>query len=83
MFTKDALEYSSIPLPDRANMTDAEMHSAALAFLDRMQTRHSVRDYSDRPVARDVIEACIRTAGSAPSGANHQPGILWQSPIPL
>ena len=73
MFAKDSLNYSEIPLPDRADMTDAEMSDAALAFLDTMRTRHSVRDYTDRPVARDVIENCIRTAGSAPSGANHQP----------
>ncbi|MBV1926928.1 MAG: nitroreductase family protein [Rhodobacteraceae bacterium] len=73
MFAKDSLNYSEIPLPDRANMSDAEMRDAALAFFNTMRRRHSVRDYSDRPVARDVIESCIRTAGSAPSGANHQP----------
>ncbi|MBV1896973.1 MAG: nitroreductase family protein [Rhodobacteraceae bacterium] len=73
MFAKDSLTYSEIPLPDRTNMSDAEMRDAALAFFNTMRTRHSVRDYSDRPVAREVIESCIRTAGSAPSGANHQP----------
>ncbi|MFT5343240.1 MAG: iodotyrosine deiodinase [Paracoccaceae bacterium] len=73
MFTKDSLNYSAIPLPDRANLTDAEMRDAALAFYDHIRTRHSVRDYSERPVAREVIETCIRTAGTAPSGANHQP----------
>ncbi|MCB1310661.1 MAG: nitroreductase family protein [Sedimentitalea sp.] len=73
MFAKDALGYSAIPLPDRATMTDAEMAAAALAFHARMRTRHSVRDFTDRPVPRAVIETCLRTAGSAPSGANHQP----------
>lgn len=73
MFAKETLSYSAIPLPDRADMDDAEMRTAALAFYDKMRTRHSVRDYSDRPVTRDVIESCIRTAGTAPSGANHQP----------
>lgn len=38
-----------------------------------MKRRHSVREYSDRPVAEEVIAACIETAGTAPSGANHQP----------
>ena len=38
-----------------------------------MRRRHSVRDFSDRPVPREVIEACVRAAGTAPSGANHQP----------
>ena len=73
MFAKDTLTYAPHPLPDRAEMTDAQMRAAAQAFYDKMRQRHSVRDYSDRPVARDVIESCIRTAGSAPSGANHQP----------
>lgn len=73
MFAKDRIEYCPIDLPDRAEMTDEEMLAAACAFYDKMKRRHTVRDFSDRPVARDVIEECIRTAGTAPSGANHQP----------
>ena len=73
MFAKDSLSYCAIPLPDRQEMTDDEMRAAAQDFHDRMRTRHSVRDYSDRPVPREVIESCLRTAGTAPSGANHQP----------
>ena len=38
-----------------------------------MKTRRTVRDFSSKPVPRDVIENCIRTAGNAPSGANQQP----------
>jgi nitroreductase len=38
-----------------------------------MRTRHTVRQFSDRPVKRDIIEAAVRSAGTAPSGANHQP----------
>ena len=45
----------------------------ARAFAARMAERRSVRDFSDRPVPRGIIEAAIRTAGSAPSGANLQP----------
>ncbi len=73
MFSKQALTYRAIPLPDRADLTDAEMSRAATAFFEKMRTRHTVRDYSDRPVPRAVIEDCIRAAGTAPSGANHQP----------
>jgi nitroreductase len=54
-------------------MDDGAMLAAAEAFRAQMARRHSVRDFADRPVPRAVIEACIRTAGSAPSGANHQP----------
>jgi len=73
MFVREKLEYTAIPLPDRADMSDAEMQAAAAAFYDKMKRRHTTRDYTDKPVPRAVIEDCIRTAGSAPSGANHQP----------
>lgn len=73
MFAKDRLTYNSVPLPDRVDLTDEQMMTEAQIFQDRMRTRHSVREYTDRPVSRDVIASCLCTAGSAPSGANHQP----------
>ena len=38
-----------------------------------MQKRRTVRDFSDRPVPRELIEHCLSAAGTAPSGANLQP----------
>lgn len=73
MFSKDTLSYDPVSLPDRFDFTDEEACEEALAFYERMKKRHSVRDFSDQPVPRSLIEDCIRTAGSAPSGANHQP----------
>ena len=52
---------------------EAEMLARAADFLALMAQRRSVRDFSDRPVPMAVIEAAIRTAGRAPSGANQQP----------
>ncbi len=49
------------------------MLERAEAFLELMSRRRSVRDFSDRPVDRSLIEHCLLTAGSAPSGANRQP----------
>lgn len=49
------------------------MQARAADFHRAMQTRRSVRAFSERPVPRDIIEQCVLTAGSAPSGANHQP----------
>ncbi len=46
---------------------------AAEAFLHRMASRRSVREFSTRPVSRATIEACIAAANTAPSGANKQP----------
>ncbi|KIC25731.1 MULTISPECIES: nitroreductase family protein [unclassified Leisingera] len=73
MFSKDTLSYEPLPLPDRAEYSEAEMQEKAAAFLAHMQRRHTVRDFTDQPVPRAVIEDCIRAAGTAPSGANHQP----------
>ncbi|MGR3622904.1 nitroreductase family protein [Pseudophaeobacter sp.] len=73
MFAKSALAYDPLPLPDRANYSAAEMQSKSDDFLAHMQRRHTVRDFTFQPVSRMVIETCIKTAGSAPSGANHQP----------
>ncbi|MEX0285450.1 MAG: nitroreductase family protein [Paracoccaceae bacterium] len=73
MFSREYIEYEAVDLPDRSDLTDEQMQAEAAAFYDKMKRRHTVRDYSTRPVARKVIEDCIRTAGTAPSGANHQP----------
>jgi len=73
VFQRDKLEYQAIPLPERDPMSDEEMMVAASAFHDEMKQRHTVRDYSTRPVKRSIIETCIKAAGTAPSGANHQP----------
>lgn len=66
-------EHASTPLMDYAELPSEEMRAEAFAFLARMKKRHTVREFSDRPVDREVIEAAIATAGLAPSGANHQP----------
>ena len=73
MFAKSALSFEAIPLPDRANLSDEASLDEVVAFRDRMKTRHSVRDFTEQPVDARVIEAAVATAGTAPSGANHQP----------
>lgn len=50
-----------------------EVAARVSAFERAMGSRRTVRDFSDRPVPRAAIEAAIRTAASAPSGANMQP----------
>ena len=49
------------------------MRSRAASFYEEVKRRRTVRDFSDRPVPRDVIEDCLRAAGTAPNGANMQP----------
>lgn len=59
-------------LPDYREYPAGEMKERAAAFNAEIQRRRTVRQFSDRPVPREVIADCIRAAGSAPSGANMQ-----------
>ncbi|MBX3053605.1 MAG: nitroreductase family protein [Caldilineaceae bacterium] len=59
------LNFQPLPTP--------EMQARAAAFYQQLRGRRSVRDYSSRGVPPEVIENCLRAAGTAPSGANRQP----------
>jgi len=54
-------------------LSPEEMLLVSREFNSRVSRRRSVRDFSDRPVEREIIENAVRAAGSAPSGANKQP----------
>ncbi len=60
--------YSTLP-----NLTDEERVARARLAYERLATRRTCRAFTDTPVPREVIEHAIRAAGTAPSGANHQP----------
>jgi iodotyrosine deiodinase len=49
------------------------MYKKAQDFYELMKLRRSVRHFSKKPVPKEIIETCIKTAGTAPSGANMQP----------
>jgi nitroreductase len=63
-------------------LPEEEMKERAVRFLDTMKRRRSVRSFSAEPIPQEVLEACLATAGRAPSGANQQPWhfALVQSP---
>lgn len=54
-------------------LPEAEMCHRAADFLALMRRRRTVRHFSDRPVPAALVADCIRTAATAPSGANQQP----------
>lgn len=66
-------EAKFIRLPPRELLSDEEIAAHAAKFQAEMARRRTVRDFSDRPIPRGVIESCLHTAGSAPNGANLQP----------
>lgn len=59
------LDFQKLPVED--------MRQRAANFYAQMKRRRTVRDFSDRPVPRDIIETCLLAAGTAPNGANMQP----------
>ncbi|GAP76826.1 nitroreductase family protein [Pseudoalteromonas sp. SW0106-04] len=61
------------PLTDFIEYPAAQMLTRAQEFLDTAKRRHSIRSFSGRAVDKRIIETCIQAAGTAPSGANHQP----------
>ena len=62
-----------IPLPGYTRYSPADMTARANTFRELIERRRTVRDFSPEPVPIEVIDACIRAAGTAPSGANLQP----------
>lgn len=61
------------PLRGYREYPESEMEARSRAFAAEMQRRRTTRHFSERPVPRAVIEACLETAGTAPSGAHLQP----------
>jgi nitroreductase len=67
------MEPNLVPLTSFKEYPPEEMRSRALGFRADIERRRSVRSFADRTVPREIIEECLRAAGSAPSGANLQP----------
>jgi iodotyrosine deiodinase len=60
-------------LYEKQTFEPEEMKIRAREFYEFMNKRRTVRDFSDRPVPGEVIDYILRTASTAPSGANKQP----------
>ncbi len=66
-------KHSASPLSDFIEYPPAEMLQRSAQFYMDIKRRHSIRQFSERLVDKAIIENCIKAAGTAPSGANHQP----------
>ena len=62
-----------VPLTDQRSYSVDETVERSRNFYQEIKRRRTVRDFSDQPVSREVIENCILAAGTAPNGANLQP----------
>jgi len=66
-------EAPTVPLTAYRRRPLEEMRQRAASFLDEVRGRRSVREFSSDPVPREILEACLLAAGTAPNGANRQP----------
>ena len=66
-------KHTVIALPEFRAYPIEEMRQRLGDFYADVSRRRTVRDFSDRPVPRDIIETALRAANTAPSGANLQP----------
>jgi iodotyrosine deiodinase len=57
----------------KENFESEELKTRAENFYNWMDTRRTCRDFSDKPVSKEVIEQILLTASTAPSGAHKQP----------
>jgi len=63
---------ATVPLR-HVSLSESEMVVAAQRFADRLASRRSVRDFAPDPIPPEVVDAAVRAAATAPSGANLQP----------
>lgn len=59
------LDFNHLPLN--------EMNERATEFYSLVNSRRTVRDFTNKDVPIEVIQQCLLAAGTAPSGANLQP----------
>ncbi len=73
MYRKGEVSYQPLPLPDRVQKPDDQALADAPALRDALRQPHSERQQATRPAPEARPAASHEAAGSAPSGANHQP----------
>ena len=66
-------EFPFVPLSGYREYPEDEMMRRARDFHEELKRRRTIRHFSNRQVPRAIIDDCLRTATTAPSGANLQP----------
>jgi iodotyrosine deiodinase len=67
------IDHQSVPWVAYPTQSDSQRIESAQSFFEMIKTRRTCRQIGNAPVPRAIIESAIRAAGTAPSGANHQP----------
>ncbi len=71
--TDETMRYPTVALADYPDYGVEEMRHRLAEFHAEVERRRTIREFSDRPVPRDLIETALKAANTAPSGANLQP----------
>lgn len=66
-------KYNFVPYKSFVKYPVEMMISRSIDFYGRLKRRRTIREYSDKKIPIEVIENCIKAAGTAPNGANKQP----------
>ena len=66
-------KFRQILLPPIPEYSSKEMQLRSRIFFENLSNRRTIRDFADKSVDKEIIENCIKTACTAPSGANIQP----------
>jgi len=66
------MEQKFIPYQQKELTTEEQLANSE-TFYQTLDTRRSIREFSDKPVDIKVIENIIKSASTAPSGAHKQP----------
>lgn len=67
------MKHRFTPYDKALDLNESEMLDRATSFYELMRRRRTIREFSDREVPQNIIDECVLTAGTAPSGANQQP----------
>jgi iodotyrosine deiodinase len=67
------IKSSFIPFNNYLSYPEDEMTQRSRDFYELVNKRRTIRNFSDKKVPREIIENCVKAAGTAPSGANLQP----------
>jgi hypothetical protein len=59
-----------VPLNNYREFSESEMLERSESFYNHIRTRRTVRDFSQKSFPVEVIQNCIKAAGTAPNGAN-------------
>ncbi len=67
------MKHKLVPISNVRNFDNKTMELRSKQFYEDIKQRRTIRDFTEKSVSKSIINNCILSAGTAPSGANMQP----------